>query len=68
MMGRLVLRWGIMCLMVLVACVARAQDVTATWDFQNRIPASLADVIFNGNAGEVASDRWYGYPCACKVG
>ena len=56
MMGRLMLRWGIMCLMVLVACVARAQDVTATWDFQNRIPASLADVIFNGNAGEVASD------------
>lgn len=50
------LRWGILCLMALVAFVARAQDVTATWDFQNRIPASLSDVVFQGNAGEVASD------------
>ena len=50
------LRWGMLCLMALVACVTRAQDVTATWDFQNRIPATLSDVALEGNMGEVASD------------
>lgn len=50
------LRWGMLCLMALVACVTRAQDVTATWDFQNRIPATLSDVALEGNTGEVASD------------
>lgn len=33
-----------------------AQDVTAKWDFQNRIPTSLSDVAFEGNTGYIESD------------
>ena len=50
------LRWGILCLVILVACVAKAQDVTATWDFQNKVPAAAGAVALQGNTGEVASD------------
>lgn len=45
----------LMCLFVLVAMVTRAQDVTALWDFQNRVPASLADVALQGNTDEIES-------------
>lgn len=45
----------LMCLFMLVAMVTRAQDVTALWDFQNRVPASLADVALQGTTGEVES-------------
>lgn len=44
-----------MCLFMLVAMVTKAQDVTALWDFQNRVPASLADVALQGTTGEVES-------------
>lgn len=55
-MRKQLLRLGILCLFVLLACAAKAQNVVATWDFQNRIPASLADVTIQGSTGEVASD------------
>lgn len=55
-MRKQLLRLGILCLFVLLACAAKAQNVVATWDFQNRIPASLADVTIQGGTGEVASD------------
>lgn len=45
----------LMCLFMLVAMVTKAQDVTALWDFQNRVPASLADVSLQGTTGEVES-------------
>lgn len=45
----------LMCLFMLVAMVTKAQDVTALWDFQNRVPASLADVALLGTTGEVES-------------
>lgn len=45
----------LMCLFMLVAMVTKAQDVTALWDFQNRVPASLADVALQGTTGEVES-------------
>lgn len=38
------------------AITGYAQDVTATWDFKNRIPESLSTVAFQGNTGTVASD------------
>ncbi|WP_295434990.1 pectinesterase family protein [uncultured Prevotella sp.] len=44
-----------MCFFMLVAMVTKAQDVTALWDFQNRVPASLADVALLGTTGEVES-------------
>ncbi len=55
-MRKQLLRLGLLCLFVLLACAAKAQNVVATWDFQNRIPASLADVTIQGSTGEVASD------------
>ena len=55
-MRKQLLRLGILSLFVLLACAAKAQNVVATWDFQNRIPASLADVTIQGSTGEVASD------------
>lgn len=45
----------LMCLFVLVAIFTKAQDVTALWDFQNRVPASLADVALEGKIGEIES-------------
>ena len=45
----------LMCFFMLVAMVTKAQDVTALWDFQNRVPASLADVALQGTTGEVES-------------
>ena len=45
----------LMCLFMLVAMVTKAQDITALWDFQNRVPASLADVALQGTTGEVES-------------
>lgn len=45
----------LMCFFMLVAMVTKAQDLTALWDFQNRVPASLADVALQGTTGEVES-------------
>lgn len=45
----------LMCFFMLVAMVTKAQDVRALWDFQNRVPASLADVALLGTTGEVES-------------
>ena len=56
-MNKQLQRLGTLCLLLFVACMVKAQgDVTATWDFQNRIPASLSTVAFQGNAGYVESD------------
>ena len=33
-----------------------AQDVTATWDFKNKIPVEAGQVALEGNTGEVASN------------
>ncbi len=43
-------------LAMLFAGGAYAEDVTATWDFKNRIPSSLSTVAFQGNSGDVDSD------------
>lgn len=47
-----------MSLQALLACTtaSHAQDVTAKWDFKNRIPESLSSVAFQGNTGTVKSD------------
>lgn len=50
-------RSGLLCLLMFMAIGSWAQgDVTAVWDFQNRIPASLNDVAFERNTGYVESD------------
>ncbi len=49
-------KWGTLCLLLFVACIARAQgDVTALWDFQNLNPASLEGVKIEKSTGEVPS-------------
>ena len=51
-------RWGTLCLLAFVAVMARAEIVTATWDFQNKVPATIVDVNIQGTnaSGSVASD------------
>lgn len=55
-MRKQLLRLDILCLFVLLACAAKAQNVIATWDFQNHVPATLASVSIEKSTGEVASD------------
>lgn len=55
-MRKQLLRLDILCLFVLLACAAKAQNVVATWDFQNHVPATLASVSIEKSTGEVASD------------
>lgn len=56
-MRKKVQRLGMLCLLLCYGFLAKAQgDVTALWDFQNKIPETLKTVFFNGTAGDVASD------------
>ena len=55
-MDRFLRKVGMLCLLAFVACVAKAQDITATWDFQNKLPAAVGEVALQGNTGEVDSD------------
>lgn len=54
-MGKQLLRLGILCLFMLLTCTVKAQDVVATWDFQNHIPATLTGTSIQKTSGEVAS-------------
>ena len=55
-MDRFLRKVGMLCLLAFVACVAKAQDITATWDFQNKLPAAVGEVALQGNTGGVDSD------------
>ena len=40
-MKRNLLRFGLFSLLLVFACIAKAQDVTAIWDFQNNLPEGI---------------------------
>lgn len=40
-MKRNLLRFGLLSLLLVFACIAKAQDVTAIWDFQNNLPEGI---------------------------
>lgn len=55
-MKRNLLRFGLFSLLLVFACIAKAQDVTAIWDFQNNKPGGInAATNFEGKIGEVNS-------------
>lgn len=55
-MKRNLLRFGLLSLLLVFACIAKAQDVTAIWDFQNNKPGGInAATNFEGKTGEVNS-------------
>ena len=50
-------RLSLLCLLAMVGMLAQAQTVTATWDWQNKIPETIVDVNIQGtNEGDVASN------------
>lgn len=55
-MKRNLLRFGLLSLLLVFACIAKAQDVTAIWDFHNNKPGGInAATNFEGKTGEVNS-------------
>ena len=49
-------RLGTLCLLIVIALAAKAEDFTATWDWGNSNPATLASVHIEGSEGTVASN------------
>lgn len=55
-MKRNLLRFGLFSLLLVFACIAKAQDVTAIWDFQNNLPEGINTATNIQNAtGEIKS-------------
>ncbi len=55
-MRRNLLRFGLLSLLLVFAFVAKAQDVTALWDFQHNVPEGINDATnFQGKMGDIAS-------------
>ena len=50
------LKLGMMCLMLVFSFIAKAQDVTATWDFQHNLPEGIISTNIQKGEGNVASD------------
>ena len=50
------LRFGLISLLLVFACIAKAQDVTAIWDFHKNLPEGINTATnFQGTTGEVNS-------------
>ena len=50
------LRFGLLSLLLVFAFIAKAQNVTAVWDFQNNLPEGINTAAnFQGNEGDLAS-------------
>ena len=55
-MKRNLLRFGLFSLLLVFACIAKAQDVTAIWDFQKNLPEGINIATnFQGSTGDVNS-------------
>ena len=55
-MKRNLLRFGLLSLLLVFACIAKAQDVTAIWDFQKNLPEGINTATnFEKATGEVNS-------------
>ena len=54
-MKKSLLRTGMLCLMMLFALIAKAQDITALWDFKNGNPSTLKSLSIEKTTGTVAS-------------
>lgn len=55
-MNRNLLRFGLLSLLLVLACIAKAQDVTAIWDFQKNLPEGINTATnFQGTTGDINS-------------
>ena len=55
-MKKNLLRFGLLSLLLVFAFIAKAQDVTAIWDFQHNVPEGINTATnFQGKVGDVAS-------------
>lgn len=55
-MKRNLLRFGLLSLLLVFACIAKAQDVTAIWDFLKNLPEGINTATnFQGTTGDVNS-------------
>ena len=55
-MKRNLLRFGLLSLLLVFAFIAKAQNVTAVWDFQNNLPEGINTAAnFQGKEGDLAS-------------
>lgn len=55
-MKRNLLRFGLFSLLLVFACIAKEQDVTAIWDFQNNLPEGINNATnIQSATGEVKS-------------
>ena len=55
-MKRNLLRLGLLSLLLVFAFIAKAQNVTAVWDFQKNLPEGINTAAnFQGNEGDLAS-------------
>ena len=55
-MKKNLLRFGLLSLLLLFAFIAKAQDVTAIWDFQHNVPEGInAATNFQGKVGDITS-------------
>ena len=50
------LKLGMICLMLVFSFIAKAQDVTATWDFQHNLPEGINSTNIQKGEGDVASN------------
>ena len=50
------LKLGMICLILLFSFIAKAQDVTATWDFQHNLPEGINSTNIQKGEGDVASN------------
>ena len=55
-MKKNLLRFGLLILLLVFAFIAKAQDVTAIWDFQHNVPEGInAATNFQGKVGDITS-------------
>ena len=55
-MKKNLLRFGLLSLLLVFAFIAKAQDVTAIWDFQHNVPEGInAATNFQGKVGDITS-------------
>lgn len=50
------LKLGMICLMLVFSFITKAQDVTATWDFQHNLPEGINSTNIQKGEGDVASN------------
>ena len=54
-MKRILLKFGLLCLMLVFAFIAKAQDITAEWNFKANLPEGIQSIQVEKNVTAIAS-------------